>query len=456
MHVCRSWLGRVGTAALTVTACGQDGQPVAEESTSEAPSTGAVDTATVPDDTAGTSVADDTTASSTTPPTGDEASTDGSGLPDYSDSPCWGETASTSVYDGETHMLGDVAVTCRAEGDHVLLYVADELWGSAVDQAAVNGLMHQLELFTPDGSVDPGQGVVPNDEAVFGPLDTSSFPQGKLEIYVVDTSGAGHGYLCGWCDHPQLHLDGLVLQPLDDELAVSIAAHETYHVIHRAHDTNEAMWVDESLAEAAMTANGFFTDVEWLQSFVDDPDQDWGPGDPGISGFNYGGALLWGTALWERGGAPLMTAITAEPADGWEGLDAALDGVGDPRDAWELYLDFVVAVYIDDHAIGYGFASIEVPPVAIAGELVVGDTEMGSLSPYGIDYYRLADTGELSIDLLSTGAEPVVGQLLLVGDGTLQVVPMEEQATLVTVGATESAVVVLTARDATTFTLSVS
>jgi hypothetical protein len=250
------------------------------------------------------------------------------GLPDYSDSPCWGEPATTPVYNGVTHLLDDVAATCRAQGDHVLLYVADGLWGSAVDQAAVNGLMHQLELFTPEGSVDPGQGVVPNDEAVFGPLDTTSFPQGKLEVYVVDTNGAGDGYLCGWCDHPQLHMDGLVLQPLDGAFSVAIAAHETYHVIHQAYDADETMWVNESLAEAAMTANGFFTDVEWLQSFVDDPDQDWGPGDPGIGGFNYGAALLWGTALWERGGTSLMTAITAEPADGWEGIDAALDFVG--------------------------------------------------------------------------------------------------------------------------------
>ena len=117
------------------------------------------------------------------------------------------------------------------------------MWGFVRRAAAVNVQAEAAPGFVwriPDDS---------GTEAVFGPLDTSSFPQGKLEIYVVDTSGAGHGYLCGWCDHPQLHLDGLVLQPLDDELAVSIAAHETYHVIHRAHDTNEAMWVDESLAE---------------------------------------------------------------------------------------------------------------------------------------------------------------------------------------------------------------
>ena len=438
--------------SVVVVACGDDGSPAGDASTSEA--TGA-STDSAPDDATGTPDPDASTGSASAGSTSaaDESTTTG-GLPDYADSPCWGEPATTSVYNGMTHMLGDVATTCRAEGDYVLLYVADELWGSAVDQAAVNALVHQLERFTPEGSVNPDQGVVPNDEFVFGPIDTAQLPQGKLEIHVVDTSGAGEGYLCGWCDHPQLHMDGLLLQPLDDPHAVAIAAHETYHVIHRAHDASEDMWVDESLAEAAMTANGFFTDTAWLESFASDPDQNWGPGDPELGDFNYGAALLWGTALWERGGPPLMTAITAEAADGWEGIDAALDAVGDERDAWDLYLDMVVAVYVDAPELGYGFSSFDLPPVATAGELGVGSTEMGSLSPYGIDYLTLLDTGVLTVGLVPTGAEPVVGQVMILGEGVVQVVPLE-QSTGVVVAEGETAVVALTARDAATYELSV-
>lgn len=434
-------------------ACGDDqGQQDPGGSTGAEPSTGA-ETSLPPatSDGSSTTGADETASPSST---GADSTTGTAELPDYSDSPCWGQASSTSVYNGVTHMLADVAATCRAEGDRVLVYVADDLWGAQVDQSVVNGLMHRLELLTPEGSVDPNQGVVLNDEDVFGPLDDGAFPAGKLEIYVVDTNGGGDGYLCGWCSHPQLHMDGILLQPLDGDYSVAIAAHETYHVIHRAYDANEAQWVDESLAEAAMTANGYFTDVDWLLDFLAEPDQNWGPGGPELGGFNYGAALLWGTFLWERGGIELMTAITAEPTDGWVGLDAALDTVADDRDAWSLYLDMIVATYLDDPALGYGFTSFEVPPVAVEGELMIGTTETGTLSAYGIDYFRLADSGALTIDLSSTGAEPVVGQVVIVGDDAAQVLPLGP-ATPVNVAPGQTAFVALTARDVASYELSV-
>ncbi|MCA9709794.1 MAG: hypothetical protein KDK70_28400 [Myxococcales bacterium] len=433
-------------------ACGDDGptQTPDDSTGSDASTSGPTDPTTTsgPEDTSGGS---GTSGDSTT----GADSTTGDALPDYTDSPCWGEASSTSVYNGMTHMTEQTPATCRAEGDRVLLYVADSLWEGAVDQAAVNGLMHQLELFSPAGSVDPDQGVVPNDEAVFGPLDEGDFPQGKLEIFVVDTNGGGDGYLCSWCTYPQLHLDGTVLQPLDDAYSVSIAAHETYHVIHEAYDANETMWVDESLAEAAMTANGFFTDTAWLDDFAADPDQNWGPGSPALGGFNYGAALLWGSFLWERGGAPLMTAITAEPTDGWVGLDAALDAVGDDRDAFDLYLDMIVAAYLDDPGAGYGFTSFEVPPMAVAGDLMVGSAEAGSLSEYGIDYWDVLDTGMLTIDLAATGAEPVVGQAVVVTGGGVQVIPLGPATPVDATGAS-AVFVALTARDVATYDLSVN
>jgi hypothetical protein len=226
-------------------------------------------------------------------------------LPDYSDSPCWGMPATTLVYDGQTHQTVEVPATCRAEGDRAFVIVADTLWENGIDQAAVNGFMHRYELFTPDGAFDPSQGVIRNDEAVFGSLDAAQLPGGKVSIFVVDTNGGGDGYLCGWCDYPQLHLDGTVLSPLDGDDALSIAAHESYHIIHYGYDADEEPWVDESLAQAAMTANGFFTDDEWLDDFRLDPDQDWGPGGVDFGSFNYGAGLVWGSYLYERGGAAL-------------------------------------------------------------------------------------------------------------------------------------------------------
>ncbi|MCX4243988.1 hypothetical protein [Paraliomyxa miuraensis] len=108
-----------------------------------------------------------------------------------------------------------------------------------------------------------------------------------------------------------------------------------------------------------MTDNGFFTDTAWLDDFLANPDHDWGPGNPPLGGFNYGAALLWGSFLYERGGVELMTAITAEPTDGWARVDAVLAAVGDPSNAWGLYLEMIVATHLDDPELGYGFTSFD-------------------------------------------------------------------------------------------------
>jgi hypothetical protein len=169
-----------------------------------------------------------------------------------------------------------------------------------------------------------------NDEAVFGPLADASLTDGKLPIFVIDSGGAGDGYLCSWCAKPALHLDGPSLRSLHTDKTLSIAAHESFHAIHRAYDADEDVWVDESLAEAAMSVNGFFTDQAWLDEFLHATNQAWGPGVDDPRSFDYGAGLLFGTYLWEHGGAELLAAITQEKQNGWVGIDRALGTIGSP------------------------------------------------------------------------------------------------------------------------------
>jgi hypothetical protein len=447
------WLGSGFATLSLVFACGDEGSPASDDTSGT--------TTTDDDDEEGDDDDDgDSSSSGATPDTGtdvDSSSSDGADadtgeLPDYSDSPCWGMPASTDVYDGVTHQVTSVAATCRAEGERAFVIVADDLWENGIDQADVNGFMHRFELFTPRGSFDPDAGVLLNDEAIFGAVP-DDLPGGKLSVFIVDSNGGGDGYLCSWCDYPQIHLDGTVLAPIDEDLALSIAAHETYHVIHRGFDPDEEVWVDESIAEAAMTANGFFTDDEWLDEFRLDPDQPWGPSGVDFGEFNYGAGLLWGTFLWQKGGPELMAAITSEPTNGWEGLDAALASVAIDEDAWSLFLDMSVAMVLDRPDLGYGFDAFDVGEVAREGDVGAGEMMDGTVSAYGIDVWRIVGDGTVEVRVAGTSGPELSARAFAASDPVVVVDPATAMADL-TLEAGEGFVVV-TAPDAAGYTITV-
>ena len=313
-------------------------------------------------------------------------------IPDYTQSPCYGQTTTTRVYDVTTHLTPEVQATCRAEGEHARVYVVDALWqtpiasgASLLNQAEINAFMYGYEVAGNDDGVEPGLGVLPTDEQVFGELPASALTDGKLSIFIVDSGGAGEGYLCGWCDHTELHLDAPLLRSLHGEKAMSIAAHETFHAIHRGYDANEMVWVDETLAEAAMTANGYFTDQAWLGDFLQNTNIEWGPTLTNALDFNYGAGLLYGTYLLEHGGSQLMRAITREAKDSWEGIDAALTSVGDSADAFGLFEDMALAAFLDDDA-SYGFRSFDLAGGVVPAIVDAGDRYAATLVPYGIIY----------------------------------------------------------------------
>jgi hypothetical protein len=341
-------------------------------------------------------------------------------IPDYTRSPCYGESRSTAVYDAVTHGMRTVSATCRAEGDRTLVYVEDGIWDVPVTQSDVDAFMGGYELRGRRNSFQPELGVLLVDEIVFGALDTSALPGGKLPVFVVDSGGAGEGYLCSWCDGLEFHLDGPLLGSLDSDEALSIAAHETVHAIHRGYDANETIWVDESLAQAAMTVNGFFTDEEWLDDFLRATNVSWGPGLDDPLAYHYGAGLLFGSYLWERGGRNLLRAITSEPLDDWAGIDAALAATGETSDAWSLYLDMGLAAFLDDPRTGYAFDSFDLAGRVLPHSVATGASYSINLTPYGLAFV-VFDEGVSSITL---EAGTTVSSRLVLGGSPTEVVEL--------------------------------
>ena len=325
--------------------------------------------------------------------------------PDYTRSPCYGDSRTTRVYDADTHATREVSATCRAEGDRTLVYVADEIWDAPaapgsepISQSEITAFMVGYELDGQRGGLDPDLGVLPTDELVFGSLP-DDLPDGKLPVFVVDSGGAGQGYLCSWCDGLEFHLDYPLLGSLHTDETLSIAAHETVHAIHRGYDANETVWVDETLAQAAMTVNGFFTDGDWLDDFLRNTNVAWGPGVDDPLQYHYGAGLLYGSYLWEHGGRGLLRAITSESLDDWAGIDAALATTGDASDAWSLFLDMGLATFLDDPATGYSFDSLDVGGRALSHVAPTGTSYSGTIQSSGLVFVTFdADARSVTLE----------------------------------------------------------
>ncbi|HEV8547789.1 MAG TPA: hypothetical protein VGQ57_02155, partial [Polyangiaceae bacterium] len=297
---------------------------------------------------------------------------------------------------------------------------ADDLWQTTIDPASpplgdaeVAAFMDRYELRGAPASAHPELGVLPTDELVFGALPDSSLTDGKLAVFVIDSNGAGDGYLCSWCgDKAVLHLDALALGSLHTDKTLSIAAHESFHAIHRAYDRTEEVWVDETLAEAAMTVNGFYTDQAWVSGFLQNTNQMWGPGITDAPSFNYGAGLLFGTYLWERGGAPLLSAITHDPAHGFAGLDHALASVGDPLTGFEAFQEMALAVFLNDAANGHGFRSIQLGGSPLPYVATTGTALSETVAPYGLMFVTF-DSAATSVEV--TTKDEVSAQIVLAG-----------------------------------------
>jgi hypothetical protein len=308
-----------------------------------------------------------------------------------------GDVQITQVYRGDTHEVGDVQATLRATSELLDVYVEDEFWGVQVTGSQLNSFMHRLLDKGVASSFRPDLGVLATDEVVFGPLRRENLPNGKQRVFVVDTSGAGDGYLCGWCSYPDLHLDGHLVAPLDGDIAASISAHELFHGIHRGYDGDEEVWLDETLAEAAMSVNGLFTDEAWLSNYLNNPNIAWGPHGATVESIHYGACLAFGSYLWEQGGSELMQAVTQEPLNGWQGLDAALKQVGEARTGGELFLEMAAALYYDAPERGLGFTSFDLTVAVPARSLDLGATQSLSLESFGLVYLTLNVGGTLSL-----------------------------------------------------------
>jgi len=124
----------------------------------------------------------------------------------------------------------------------------------------------------------------------------------------------------------------------------ALLAREFLSLIQWHQDRNEERWVREGLAELAAAFTGSETDVirrAHLQH-VDAPLTDWAD-----TPNQRGAAYLLMAYFHQRFGDAGTRALTAEPADGVKGFDAALDGLETGLLFEDVFGDWLAALYLD-------------------------------------------------------------------------------------------------------------
>jgi len=319
-----------------------------------------------------------------------------------------------------------VPSTCRAVGDYTYVFVADDEWGTYVDQADVDAFMTAFEDETPAGSWNPDQGIIENDVEVFGEIPDALDGDPKIYILFFHIAGYGgyefDGFFRSFDQYPDsytwstygehsnevemLYLNSHI-RPIDDEMTLSVAAHELEHMIHWGYDEDEESWVDESCAEAAMTVNGYYTDqghVAYFLAHTDTQLTDTGH-------IDYGACLLWGTYMYEQfQGLGILGAWVADPANGEAGVDSTLAYIGAGETFESLFKEWVVANYLDDPSLKggpYGYEFFDIPALTFTRTVSTYPfTYSGGVKSDAAEYFFFTDAPGKTINLTFSSTYP--------------------------------------------------
>jgi hypothetical protein len=192
------------------------------------------------------------------------------------------------------------------------------------------------------------------------------------------------------------------VRPGTDALNATLA-HEFQHMIHWHNDANEDAWVNEGLSELAMKINGYGTSGG-IYSFTAAPDTQldtWGDR-PDDSIAHYGASFLFMEYFLERFGEATMRQVVAEPANGADGFDAALEATGQPYRFDDVFADWVVANYLDDPSAGngsWGYRDVRIGPIALDSQIDSYPADkQSSVKQYAAEYLVFTGHGELTLD----------------------------------------------------------
>ena len=177
--------------------------------------------------------------------------------------------------------------------------------------------------------------------------------------------------------------------PVGSQLYLEVLAHELLHAVHWNSDPSEETWVNEGLAELAVTIAGFGPGS--IQLYLDSGPISlvhW-PLLPFETGPSYGASSLFMHYLVDRyGDRNDLRPLVKEPQDGIAGVTAYLNASGHDATFREVFRDWAVANFLDEPLGPYGYPDLEVQ--ARIGNTITEFSDFTSEIPqYAVEYIEL-------------------------------------------------------------------
>jgi len=304
-----------------------------------------------------------------------------------------GDRQPFKVYNFETETTESREFELRVIEDRFYLWVEvaslDSGW---VTDEKLEALRAALADATPAGSINPNQGIIANDEDVFGdPPDVDG--DGKTDVLLVDVRDgwdpeSGGGFVAGFVyggdlnTGPGANGNGRDILYLDTnpslstnrpiESLLSTAAHEYQHLIHFNYDGDEISFVNEGLSEWAEVMNGY---GRRAMSYLSDvshynvPIFRWSEDNVNVLD-DYERAGLFTTYLEDRIGWEAVGAITRDPQSGFFTYQNALSSRG--LSFYPVLLDFHTANFLNNRSVNpaYGYSRTDFQNLGAAPSVV--------------------------------------------------------------------------------------
>lgn len=309
-----------------------------------------------------------------------------------------------------------ISATCKAVGPEAYVFVDDAV---PLSDQAVETLDRRLHRESAPGSVDPTRGFAAINNDYFGPPALGQDNDRKVYVLVTELASFNGSVMDGyvnafdtltedeaWSQYQQHSNQAEVVylnqasKPVDSDYMLGVLAHEYQHLCHQAADPEEESWVNEMVSEAAMTVNGYHTDMGHVARYAAKPQHPQLVSDTYV---NYGACFLFGTYLTERYGKTFFQELVAKPDHGTTGIDSTLSKLGRPERFQDLYKDWVVANYADARGVsdpGLHYGTLDVPAMAEARQIAeFPEADAAELPPTGCRYLKLETTAAGRVDV---------------------------------------------------------